>query len=63
MVLGALRILALSFAVPQGCTTMDRYIHNRALDFIDCFKADAGYGYGIGAHVRLTEFSSLGVGA
>jgi hypothetical protein len=36
---------------------------NRAMDFVDCFKADVGYGLGIGAHVRATEFFSGGAGA
>jgi len=58
----ALVVLLAMMLGSTGCASVGTYFKDRALDFADCFKADVGYGYGLGAHVRLTELSSLGVG-
>jgi len=45
--------------VGSGCT----YAKDRANDFVDCFKGDVGYGFGLDAQVMVTELISGGVGA
>jgi hypothetical protein len=56
-------LLALSILTCNtGCASMETYFKDRALDFVDCFKVDAGYGSGIAVYAKATELFSTGFG-
>lgn len=55
-------LIACGFCCLTGCATAGPYWRDRWLDFADCFKGDVGYGFGAGAHVRVTDVFSLGAG-
>jgi hypothetical protein len=55
--------LVFLLAAGAGCADFDAFMRDRGNDFADCFKGDVGCGVGLGAHVRATEFLSVGAGA
>lgn len=49
----------------QPCSILDvvlYYVPNRALDFLDIFRANVGFGCGFGVNVRATELAEIGFG-
>lgn len=49
----------------QPCSPLDvllYYVPNRALDFLDIFRASIGFGCGFGVNVRVTELAEIGFG-
>jgi hypothetical protein len=44
------------------CEVLLYYVPNRALDFIDIFRANIGLGCGFGVNVRATELAEIGMG-
>ncbi len=60
----AIIILAVAILFFSGCASVGTYFQDRALDFVDCFKLDAGiFGAGAEVHFRVTDALSAGIGA
>ena len=56
----SLILIALVFCT--SCAGFGTYMKDRGLDFVDCFKADVGYGYGLSADIKATSFINAGAG-
>jgi len=46
-----------------GCASFGHYMRNRGLDFVDCFKLEAGVGLGVDVDVHATDWLATGAGA
>lgn len=60
--LGCLRLALLcALSLLQGCG-IGHYLRNRGLDFMDCFKINAGVGLGLAVDLRATDWFAPGLG-